>query len=236
MNIRDDRGSFWTTLPGILTGIAALITAIVTLYTVFYAPSHGVSTVGQTPIPTTPAIIPTPPAQTVISSIINPTPTPIATETSTPSPSPSPTPMLTPTPIPIVTTPAPVVTIQQPVVIAPAPVVTTPTPVITTPQPNITTPQPNATTPTPTASMTVAAVNAVDIKSTGFDPVIISVPNGTTVTWTNKDNTTHTVIGSGFDSGLLSPGQTFNRTFSTTGSYDYGDPSYPSMSGTVVVK
>ncbi len=93
----------------------------------------------------------------------------------------------------------------------------------------------SGTTGTATATMTVAAVNAVDIKNTTFDPVIITVPIGTTVTWTNRDNKPHTVRGSGFDSGSLDPGQTFSRTFSTTGSYDYGDPGNPSMSGTVIV-
>lgn len=91
------------------------------------------------------------------------------------------------------------------------------------------------TTGTAAATMTVAAVNAVDIKSTTFDPAIITVSIGTTVTWTNRDNKPHTVRGSGFDSGSLDPGQTFSRTFSSTGSYDYGDPGNPSMSGTVIV-
>lgn len=93
----------------------------------------------------------------------------------------------------------------------------------------------STTAGTATATMTVAAVNAVNIKSTTFDPAIITVPSGTTVTWTNTDNATHTVRGSGFDSGSLDPGQTFSRTFSTTGSFDYGDPGNPSMSGTVIV-
>ncbi|VVB85428.1 Cupredoxin-like domain protein [uncultured archaeon] len=106
------------------------------------------------------------------------------------------------------------------------------TPAVTT---TVSTTPVSATTGTATASMTVAAVNAVDIKSTTFDPAIITVPIGTTVTWTNRDTVPHIVRGSGFDSGSLDPGQTFSRTFSTTGSYDYGDPSHPSMSGTVVV-
>ncbi len=94
-----------------------------------------------------------------------------------------------------------------------------------------------ATTPavTATANMTVATVNAVNITSTGFNPAIISVPTGTTVIWTNRDNKTHTVKGSGFDSGSIDPGATFRQTFYESISYDYGDPSYPNMSGTVIV-
>ncbi len=91
------------------------------------------------------------------------------------------------------------------------------------------------TTRTATANMTVVAVNAVDITSSGFNPAIISVPIGTQVTWTNRDSVPHAVKNTGFDSGTISPGNTFSRTFSTTGSYDYGDPSNPSWSGTVIV-
>ncbi len=48
MDHSDNRKSFWSSLPGILTGIAALITAIVTLYTALNTAGIG----GQTPIPT----------------------------------------------------------------------------------------------------------------------------------------------------------------------------------------
>jgi hypothetical protein len=35
--------TFWTTLPGILTGVAALITAMISLFTVFHTSGHGLS-------------------------------------------------------------------------------------------------------------------------------------------------------------------------------------------------
>jgi plastocyanin len=84
-------------------------------------------------------------------------------------------------------------------------------------------------------SPTVATVNEVDITSSGFNPAIISVPIGTQVKWTNRDSVSHTVANTGFNSGSISPGNTFSRTFSTSGSYDYGDPSNSSWSGTVIV-
>jgi plastocyanin len=104
---------------------------------------------------------------------------------------------------------------------------------------------PGEITPTETAtsvstttgtSPTVATVNGVKITSAGYDPAIISVKKGTVVTWTNTDNVTHTIISKtgAFNSSLVS-GKTYSYTFSTTGSYDYGDPSYPKMSGTVIV-
>ncbi len=92
-------------------------------------------------------------------------------------------------------------------------------------------------TATATASTTVATVNTVNITSTGYDPAIISVPSGTTVTWTNTDTVSHTVKSKtgDFDSGSVSGGQRFSWTFNTAGSYDYGDTNNASMSGTVIV-
>lgn len=90
-------------------------------------------------------------------------------------------------------------------------------------------------TGTATAAMTVVTTSSVEIRNSAFNPAIISVPTGTTVTWTNRDNITHTVTGSGFDSGRLDSGQTFSRTFSTAGTYDYKCSIHPNMSGTVAV-
>jgi hypothetical protein len=44
--------TFWTTLPGILTGVAALITAIVGLYVAFGPPRNNNINVGTSPTPT----------------------------------------------------------------------------------------------------------------------------------------------------------------------------------------
>jgi plastocyanin len=85
-------------------------------------------------------------------------------------------------------------------------------------------------------SPTVATVNAVKITSAGYEPKIISVKRGTIVTWTNTDNVSHTVTSTtrAFDSSLAS-GKTYSYTFSTPGSYDYGDSTNPKISGTVIV-
>jgi plastocyanin len=110
-----------------------------------------------------------------------------------------------------------------------------------TPIPNVTGTS-YATTPvstvtgTATVSATLATVNAVDITSTGYNPAIISVPRGTTVTWTNRDVVSHIIRGTEFNSGgSIAPGNTFSQMFNTPGSYDYSDSSNSSMSGTVVV-
>src|SRR3954447_3757887 len=80
--------------------------------------------------------------------------------------------------------------------------------------------------------------NAVTIKSFSFKPKTLSVPVGTTVTWTNKDGTPHTVTataGGGFDSGDLGDGKTHSMTFHTAGTFNYMCSIHPTMHGTVTV-
>ncbi len=83
--------------------------------------------------------------------------------------------------------------------------------------------------------------NQVNIQGFAFNPSSITVSAGTTITWTNKDSTTHTVTSTGgpasFDSGNLTQGQTFQYTFTQTGTYTYRCDRHPTtMTGTVVVQ
>ena len=73
-----------------------------------------------------------------------------------------------------------------------------------------------------------------------FKPEVIEVAPGTTVTWTNHDNFTHSVQvqGSGADTSVhvMSPGQTAQITFTTPGTYAYVCTFHTqNMRGTVVV-
>ncbi len=127
----------------------------------------------------------------------------------------------------------------------PQPTQPAPTQTIIT-QPTVTqtlTAQPGTTgtlTATPAGTQTLTAQPvSVEIKGYSFNPPTITVPEGTTVTWTNNDNVTHTVTvktGTGFDSGPLSPGETFSYGFNTTGTFDYGCSIHPSMSGEIIVQ
>ena len=56
-----------------------------------------------------------------------------------------------------------------------------------------------------------------------FDPVAIQVPVGTTVTWHNTDNFSHSVsvAGGGFPVLDLRPGQSGTITFDQPGAYAY---------------
>jgi plastocyanin len=66
------------------------------------------------------------------------------------------------------------------------------------------------------------ATNVVTMpKSYRFDPALITVPAGTTVTWTNTDNFTHSVRVEGGATQMVPPGESTTFTFDTPGEYDY---------------
>ncbi len=79
-----------------------------------------------------------------------------------------------------------------------------------------------------------AEVSVIDFA---FDPGTITVPAGTTVTWTNNGNRPHTVTADdgSFDSGRLDPGEQFSQTFAQPGSFTYHCGFHPDMQATVVV-
>lgn len=89
--------------------------------------------------------------------------------------------------------------------------------------------------------------NAVDIHDLYFDPPALTVPAGTTITWTVHDETAHIIqtddyqvkgksqVGQ-FASDPLNPGGSFSHTFDKPGTYPYTDPLQGYMHGTVVVK
>jgi plastocyanin len=82
-----------------------------------------------------------------------------------------------------------------------------------------------------------AAANAVTIANFAYDPATITVPVGTTITWTNTDSVDHTVTADdrSWDSGHIAQGQTFSRTFTTAGTFPYFCTIHPNMKGTVIV-
>jgi plastocyanin len=86
--------------------------------------------------------------------------------------------------------------------------------------------------------VTPPAANSVSIVNMSFSPASLTVVAGTTVTWTNNDNMTHTVTSdaTGFDSGNLTVGSKFSQMFSTAGTYAYHCTIHPTMKGTIIVK
>jgi plastocyanin len=85
-------------------------------------------------------------------------------------------------------------------------------------------------TPTPGAQ-------DVFIQNMAFSPSTITVTAGSTVTWTNKDISTHTVTSDGglFSSGSINSNETFSFKFNTPGTYPYHCTIHTSMTGNVVV-
>ncbi len=83
-----------------------------------------------------------------------------------------------------------------------------------------------------------AADPKVQIDQYAFLPQRITVKPGTTVTWTNDDDDSHTVTSSAklFKSRPLDTGDKFSFTFTTPGAYAYFCSLHPHMTGTIVVE
>jgi plastocyanin len=83
------------------------------------------------------------------------------------------------------------------------------------------------------------ATDHVDLPpSYRFEPEAITVPDGTTVTWTNSDNFTHNVrlIDDGGEVLALPPGESVSFTFTGPGEHRYDCSFHPNdMSGVVIV-
>ncbi len=72
-----------------------------------------------------------------------------------------------------------------------------------------------------------------------FVPPQISVSSeGNIVSWTNEDSTEHTVTADdgSFDSGPISPGDTFETTIDSPGDFGYHCAIHPFMTGVVIVE
>ena len=82
------------------------------------------------------------------------------------------------------------------------------------------------------------ATNQVDLpRSYKFAPADITVPVGTTVTWTNNDNFTHTVrlLDTGEDQ-MMRPGESVTQAFTGPGLFRYDCSLHPTdMQGSVLV-
>ena len=99
----------------------------------------------------------------------------------------------------------------------------------------------NASSSSSSNTTNAAAAGSIDIKNMMFTPPQISIAKGGSVTWTNNDSTTHTVVDDltnvgGPASGDIAPGSTYSFKFEKTGSFQYHCSIHPSMRGTIVVK
>jgi plastocyanin len=92
-------------------------------------------------------------------------------------------------------------------------------------------PEPPAPPPPPPAS------GDVEMFDYAFSPVVLTVGVGAIVTWANNGVAPHTATANNgaFDSGVLSAGQTWSRTFTAAGTFNYYCTIHPEMVGTITV-
>jgi len=78
----------------------------------------------------------------------------------------------------------------------------------------------------------------VEIKHHKYSPITLTVPVGTTVTWTNRDDDVHTVVSTAqkFTSRGIDTDESFSQKFTAPGTYDYFCTLHPLMTGKVIVK
>ena len=79
---------------------------------------------------------------------------------------------------------------------------------------------------------------AVKIDNFSFSPATITVPAGTTIRWTNRDDIPHTVVSEDktFKSKVLDTDEQFTYTFTKPGTYSYFCSIHPKMTAKVVVQ
>ena len=87
------------------------------------------------------------------------------------------------------------------------------------------------------SSEPVATTEVEMVKSYRFDPKVIEVEAGETVTWTNEDNFTHTVQVDGQEDHKVGKGESVSITFDAPGTYGYVCTLHSQdMDGEVIVK
>ena len=92
-------------------------------------------------------------------------------------------------------------------------------------------------TPTVTGPSVSIVAGASLLTSTAYSPGSLTVARGSSVTFVNNDNTSHTATASGqFDTGLINPGSSKTVTLSSAGTVTYRCTIHPNMLGTIVVQ
>jgi plastocyanin len=89
----------------------------------------------------------------------------------------------------------------------------------------------------PGSTIVPSATVSVTIDNFAFSPATLDVAAGTTVTWTNEQDVTHTVTADdgSFDSGNIASGATFSHTFDAAGTIAYHCAIHPTMKASITV-
>ena len=90
------------------------------------------------------------------------------------------------------------------------------------------------------ASEASAATHPITIKSYAYGSGSMTISQGDTVTWTNKDSVPHDVVVTNgpvkFRSPMLTEGKSWSYTFNKAGTYSYTCSVHPDMHATVTAK
>ncbi len=83
-----------------------------------------------------------------------------------------------------------------------------------------------------------ATTKTVTIVGSGFTPKTVTITEGDTVQWINRDSKNHQVLENRgrFVSTILGPNQRYTFTFNAAGTYNYKDELNSRLTGQVVVK
>ncbi len=88
-----------------------------------------------------------------------------------------------------------------------------------------------------------ATEGEVAIRLFAYTPSSLTVPRGTTVTWTNSDDITHTVTAGApaqkdarFEGRLAGKGTVYRHTFAEAGRYPYYCDRHQAMVGEILVQ
>ena len=84
-----------------------------------------------------------------------------------------------------------------------------------------------------------ARMSTVKIDNFSFGPATITIPAGSTVTWTNHDDVPHVVTSDDnkmFKSKALDTDDHFSFTFTKPGTYNYYCAIHPKMTAKIVVQ
>ena len=86
-------------------------------------------------------------------------------------------------------------------------------------------------------SRAFAADAEVKIANFTFDPPVLTVKAGTTVTWVNADDIVHVVSEKDgkFRSNALDTDDSFSQSFATAGTVEYFCAIHPRMTGKIIV-
>ena len=107
----------------------------------------------------------------------------------------------------------------------------------------IETQNPATATPTQSSQETTSDSEAktynIEIENFAFSPATLRIKKGDKVVWTNKDSARHTVTsdsGGELGSELLGKGESYSKTFTETGTYEYHCTPHLYMKAKIIVE